>query len=72
MARHRPPGDVAPVQRIVENWTAVRLWLAVFFVGFAVGWVTVQPWWPIGACAVGGFAAFVIATINARWHPGRS
>ena len=52
--------------RVLEDWTAIRLWLVVFITGFAIGWVTVQPAWPLGAFAAGGVAAFVVVKTRRR------
>ena len=54
------------MKRVLQDWSAVRLWLALTAVGVLAGLLTVQPWWAVGGCAVGAMASFVLVAVKAR------
>ena len=54
------------MKRVLQDWTAVRLWLALTVAGVVAGLLTVQPWWAVGGCAVGAVCSFVLVAVKAR------
>ena len=58
-------GDAARVMRVLEDWTAVRLWLIVTLVAGCGAAEVTEPVFALVGWGVGGLAAVVLVAVQA-------